>query len=231
VHSAFRTRSEGFTQVRELYSRGRGVLLVGAHAGSADMAATGFGEHGLPTRIHTLQHEAQRDTIDHLAGRKAAEKVGVIYVSGQEPAIYEIHALLARGEVLGLMADRPLDHNFELVPFLGALAPVATSPFRIALATGAGVAFIAGFKENTLAYEFAAICPAPPFQEMGRELAAYHYASAYAAWLEGWLVKYPEQWFNLFPFFSSPPTLPSGERCEPKRSFFAESLTKQTPGT
>lgn len=228
VHATFRTRSEGFTQVREQHSAGRGVLLVGAHAGSADMAATGFGTHGLPTRIHTLQHEAQRHTIDYVAGRKSPEQVGVIYVSEREPAIYQIHALLARGEVLGLMADRPLDHNFELVPFLGKLAPVATSPFRIALATNAGLAFIAGFKEGNRAYEFSAFRPPAPPPGSGRELSAFHYACEYALWLEHWLEKYPEQWFNLFPFFSSPPTLPSGELCQPKRSYFVEDLASCT---
>jgi predicted LPLAT superfamily acyltransferase/uncharacterized protein (DUF2062 family) len=227
--SAFEYVSDGWDCVRDAYSEGRGVLLVGAHAGNADLAATGFARHGMDARIHTLQHEAARHTIDHIAGEKKRDQIDVIYVSEKDPAIYRVHQLLRNGEVLGLMADRPLDHNFELVPFLGRLAPVATSPFRIALATEAASVFICGFKSGERGYSFFARRPAPPLRGASRELGTYHYAMEYARWLESFLARFPEQWFNLYPFFSRPPTLPNGERCEPRNVSFFEEISLVAP--
>jgi predicted LPLAT superfamily acyltransferase len=226
--ACFQVTSDGFECVRQAHANGRGILLIGAHAGNADLAATAFRNHGLGTRIHTLQHEAQRHTIDYIAGEKKRDQVDVIYLSEREPAIHRVHQLLRSGELLGMMADRPLDHNFELVPFFGKLVPIATSPFRIALATGAELVFVCGFKSQGLAYDFFARKPAACSMESlgknGREFACHHYATEYTRWLETFLDRYPDQWFNLYSFFSRQPALPNGERCFPKAAFFLEDL-------
>jgi len=222
----FRRLSNGFEAVRSALAKGNGVLLVGAHAGSADIAATGMRAHGLSTQFHTLRHDSQRNGVDTLAGELSKAIVNVIYVNENDPAIYKLHELLAAGEILGLMADRPIDHKFELVPLFGKLAPVATSPFRIALATGAEIVFTCSMKAGMNAYQSFALRPArPPASASGnRELESLHYAGEYARWLEGLLTTYPEQWFNLYSFFSSPPTLPGGGRCVPRRCSFVEEL-------
>lgn len=222
----FRRLSSGFETVRAALAKGKGVVLVGAHAGSADLAASGMRTHGLSTQFHTLRHASQRYGVDTLAGELSKEIVNVIYVSENDPAIYQLQEILARGEILGLMADRPIDHKFELVPLLGKLAPIATSPFRIALATGAEIVFTCSMKAGKDAYQSSAHKPAPPpvAAAGNRELEAFHYAGEYARWLESLLAAYPDQWFNLYPFFSSPPTLPGGGRCMPRRCTFKEEL-------
>ncbi len=230
----FRRLSNGFENVRGALAEGTGVILVGAHSGSADLGATSMSTHSLGAQLNTLRHESQRHGVDRMAGELGKHIVNVIYVTENDPAIYRLQALLANGEILGLMADRPIDHKFELVPFLGKLAPIATSPFRISLATGAQLVFTASLKAGMDAYQSYAYRPAlPPASAQGnRELESYHYAGEYARWLEGLLTRYPDQWFNLYPFFSSPPTLPGGGRCEPRRCYFREELkSKATPLT
>ena len=214
----FERKSSGFGPVREALEAKKGILLAGAHAGSFDLAATSFQAHGLGRKLHVIQHEAQRLTMAKATGEKSRELVDIIYVGESEPAIFRARQALENGEMLGLLADRPLDHKFELVPFFGRLAPIATSPFQIALATGAELAFTYGFKGKGLAYEFSCVRPEPPqgVAAADRELAAYHYAAEYARALEQKLRTHPEQWFNLYGFFSSRPTLPNGELCTPR---------------
>ena len=122
-------------------------------------------------------HIAAEDALQELAGGRPLDLV--FSQAGEEH----------EGAVLGLMADRPLDHNVELVPFLGKLAPIATSPFRIALATGAEIVFIFGFKGVNNSYEFFARRPlSPPQAGLPREAAVYHFACEYARHLENAVV-------------------------------------------
>lgn len=215
---AFERRSTGFGAVRDALEAGRGVLLAGAHAGNNDLAVNAFHAHGLRRRFHVLQHEAQRLTFSKVAGEKGRDLVDIIYVGDRDPAVFRVQQVLGQGDMLGLMADRPLDHKFELVPFFGRLAPVATSPFRIALATGAELAFTFGFKAGDHAYEYSCVRPEPPSPAAAadKDLAAHHYAREYARALEAKLREHPEQWFNFYRFFTLPPTLPTGEPCRPR---------------
>ncbi len=231
----FKIQSTGFNCIIET-PESRGILLVGAHVGNADLAAARVHSHGIRRRIHTLQHESQHLTITKVAGKVSPEKVNVIYVSERNPAIFQIHQVLNEGGMIGLMVDRPLDHNFELVPFFGKLVPIASSPFRIALASGAQLTFTFGFKsEGCLSadrgssphiYEnFAASPkPAPVHWRSNRDLAAFHFANEFARILEEFLSLHPHQWFNFYRFFSASPTLPNGGLCVPRQCQLMEEL-------
>lgn len=85
-----------------------------------------------------------------------------------------------------LMADRPQEDEGELVPFFGKLALFDVSPFK----SGPVVSMFA-FKGDGQTYEVHVKRPSS--------------AGEYARELEQSVKKYPDQWFNFFPFWSSMP--------------------------
>ena len=57
------------------------------------------------------------------------------------------------------MGDRPLADRFELIPFLGKLAPFDVTAFRVAAATHVPLLFTFGFKGKGDQYDFFARAP------------------------------------------------------------------------
>jgi hypothetical protein len=127
-----------------------------------------------------------------------------------ELPIMEIRRLLAQGKTIGLMGDRPLGNQFELVPFLGKLAPMDVKPFRVANACGSRLLFTFGFKGEGMTYDFHAL-PSRRYEVPSgesRALRCYEWAREYARELEKMVRLHPEQWANFYPFWSSVPDAP-----------------------
>lgn len=213
----FRSRPHGMEHILEALSSRKGAILLAAHAGGWDMAAALLRADGLSTQFHSVQYEARALTFPKVLGKSAQrEDLRTLTIpEGPDPGsqpVLRIRELLARGNPVGLMGDRPLGGAFELVLFLGKLAPFDVTPFRIAAACEAPLLFVFGFKGKGDHYDFHSSPPRvlrfPPGVDRARQCLSW--AQEYATTLEALLRRYPEQWSNFFPFWSSPPNLPAG---------------------
>ena len=106
-----------------------------------------------------------------------------------------------------LMNGDRTDFGCELVPFLGRLAPFSTSAFEHAANSHKPVIFALGFKSKELNYDFYARSPRLYVfdPKVARELQIHTWTEEYVEALEERVRQYPDQWFNLYNFWSRPP--------------------------
>jgi uncharacterized protein (DUF2062 family)/predicted LPLAT superfamily acyltransferase len=118
---------------------------------------------------------------------------------------------VARGANLPerLWADRPSAARIELFPFLGRLVPLDVGAFWQAAEKGVPLMTSFGVKNGDGGYHLHSR-PAREYQlkrDSAAALQVYDWAARFALQYEFVVRKHPEQWMNLYPFFSSPPRL------------------------
>lgn len=210
--SAFHTRPHGMQQIIDAAAAPHGLIVLGAHTGGWDLAIAALPSDGFKERFHVLRFDAEGLTLDRAVSTKAPEHVASLDSNRAELPVFELHSLLARGQTLGLMGDRPLSSRYELVQFFDQLAVFDVTPFRVAAATGASLIASFGFKAEGMNYDFFAEPPARYRYAPGQDRAVQcrQWAQEFASTLQGYLQRYPEQWFNFFNFWSALPTGPQG---------------------
>lgn len=127
---------------------------------------------------------------------------------------------------VALMGDRPLAGDYELIPFFGKLAPFDVTAFRLAADTRAPLLFAFIVKTGERTYDL--LNSTPRFyaysDRVSRELQLYAWAEQYARELEILVRKFPEQWFNLYKFWSALPKLPNGLVLESRQNLLLEDM-------
>jgi lauroyl/myristoyl acyltransferase len=202
-------------------------VVVGSHTGGWDLAAALIGKKGLG-EFFMLQHQHQGLTLEKAVGQKDEGHVKRIFYNTQEFPILSVREIIKNGKPVGIMGDRPVSYQCELVPFLGGLAAFDTTPYRIASATGARVLFTFGFKAGAKTYDFFAT-PAIEFSpNRNNLLQCYEMTSRFALNLETLLRSYPDQWFNFYPFWSKEPS--KSETGTPPRNYLKEQLNTPVEG-
>jgi predicted LPLAT superfamily acyltransferase/glycosyltransferase involved in cell wall biosynthesis len=217
--SQFQTRPHGMEQILEPLQKKQPLILASAHVGGWDLASAFLNQDGLRSQFHMVHYQSKDLTFEKVAGRGEALSHVQSLLTTEEPVL-KIREMLDRGEPVGFMADRATNTHVELVPFMGKIAPMDVRPYRIAAACGARVLFTFGFKGRGNEYDLYAF-PSfliEPRADRSRALQLRDCAASYAEKLEELVRKYPEQWFNFYPLFSSvpqaPPGVPTGaERC------------------
>jgi predicted LPLAT superfamily acyltransferase len=189
---------------------GQGAVVVGAHVGGWDLATSYLRHYGFKSAFHMVMYTAtQGRTVEELKSNEDEnQRANIISVNESSSPIFKIREVLKFGDVVGFMADRPMGNNIELVPFLNGLAILDMTPFRLATLLEKNLIFSFGFKKSTKVYEmFASSKIDLDAHKTGCKALSYlSLACAYAEELENRLKLHPHQWFNLFPFFSEPPS-------------------------
>jgi predicted LPLAT superfamily acyltransferase/uncharacterized protein (DUF2062 family) len=227
----FRSRSVGSEKIVASERERRGLICVATHAGAWDLAAALLKDRGLRGPFHMVHFHANGLRFDDLKRGEAAHLQPV--KSNEDQPIFQIREALADGGTVGLMGDRPLGSQFELVPFFGKLAPFDVTPFRLGAACDVPLLFTFGFKSarDGGLYEFFAT-PEHRYRYAeaagGRALQCYSWVGEYVKTLESMVARYPEQWFNFFPFWS---TVPAAEKESRSKNHLVEELRRPTaPG-
>ncbi len=198
-----KSNSQGFENILEKIKNKQGVILLGSHTGSWEVASKRIYSDWNINSFHTVQFAAEKKK----ALENTPEPVKTIYRNLQAHASLDIQTLLKSGMPVGMMADRPTTARFELVPFFGSLLPVDVSPFRVSMALEVPIVFTFGFRKSFKQYDFYAL-PAKTFSydnHTTKEEQLYEWAKDFGKTLESFVKKYPYQWFNFFPVFSHPP--------------------------
>ncbi len=204
VHS-FKFLKNGNENLKKALGSGNGLILVGAHIGGWMLASKIFQDESdaqTEVRINIVQYNAG-------VGQSSSDKIKddeLNYInSSDQDSIFKINGALKKNEALVFMADRRMSKNIELIPFLGKLAIFDSSPFRIAVIKKAPICLSLAFKKDSETYDFY-ISP-PIIQEINESLskdqATFKLMQEYVGFMEERLKKYPHQWFNFFPYWSS----------------------------
>lgn len=203
----YEANPHGMQHIVGAVSRGQSLIMLSAHVGGWDLAARLLKDGGLPSNFHMVQYQAQGYSFNKVRGNDAEFMKSVASNQTEQQPVFVIREILDKKQPLGLMGDRPLTSQYELVSFFGKLAPFDVTPFRIAAACGAPLVFTFGFKAHDNVYDFYSTGPRvyKHASDRNRALTCFEWAQEYARHLEQMVRKYPEQWFNFYPFWSSLP--------------------------
>ena len=171
-------------------AQGRGCLLLGSHLGSFEMLGI-IGSVEKKLVINVVMHLADSAGLrDLLPSRGHALPYNVIPL-GHADSMLRVKECLARGEVVGILADRVYGgERAQSLPFLGHPARFSLSPLRLARITGAPVLMVFGLFRGGRRYEIA-------FESMA-ELTL----PCYVEHLEQKARRFPYNWFNFYDYWS-----------------------------
>ncbi len=170
------------------------LMIVGMHFGSLELPAVFFVDRA------GVQGTVPMETIDDPALQRwfarSRESVG-IRVVGLREARRELLAALARGEPVGIVADRDLTGGGIAVPLFGHPAPLPVGPALIALEGGARVYVTAVRRSGPGRYR--AVVEQLESQGAGsRRERVTGFLRAEAAAFERLIEVAPEQWWAIF---------------------------------
>ncbi|MBX3231737.1 MAG: lysophospholipid acyltransferase family protein [Labilithrix sp.] len=163
-------------------AEGRGVVFASAHLGPWERVAATLVAAGVPLTV------VAREPYDPRFGRlydrlRGARGVKTVY-RGADGAGVRLVRVLRRGGVLGMPMDLASRVPSVTAPFLGAPAPTAVGPARLALRTGAAVVVGAATPDGI---HFERIVVAPDDDEVALTARINDALSArIRAWPEAW---------------------------------------------
>lgn len=199
----YRVEVTGLEPLRAAAERGQGMLLLGAHMGSFE-ALRAIGAADAPVEVRMLMHTENALAADALFDSLDPRRAASVIPLGRPEAMLEASESLARGGVLGLLADRAVrgDRMIRL-PFLGDPAPFPGGPMTLAAVLKAPVATGFGLWLGPRRYllRFEPFAPAIELPRENREAALAAWLERYAERLEGICRAHPYNWFNFYDFW------------------------------
>lgn len=188
---------------KQIENKVNGRVMLQSHVGGWEMAMAYF--RRFDKKLMAVMYGVE-GSYRHTAVNENDSSLEVAHFNMQNETIMKLKTFLDKGNVIGLMGDRPVGRSYELIPFCGKLALFDSSAIRLAMISKAQIHILFCSKANTNDYLIETI-PLdlqndPRFLNLGRDEKISIALKMYAESLEAHLRKYPEQWFNFFPFWS-----------------------------
>ncbi len=200
----FRLDISGLDTLRAAIDRGRGAVLLGAHLGSFE-ALRAFARTS-PVRVRPLMHRANAGAYTALMEALDPELAADIIEIGQSCSMLRVQESLARGELVGILADRtPGGSQTVRVPFLGEEALFPAGPFMLAAAVDAPVLLFFSLRIGPRRYrlEFAPFAERIELPRQDRVAALTPWIARFAAEVAARVATAPYNWFNFYDFWDA----------------------------
>lgn len=204
-------RPIGLENLDRAVAAGKGVIVVGVHMGSWELAAASWAAAHGEIGVMVEQIEPRR-LFDHVARRRSRMGIRVIPLS--RTGARDIMRRLKERRMVVLAMDRDILRTGRPFRFFGRPASFPTGPVEIALKTGAPIlpAFVIRDAED----RYVAIGEPPLFLQPTEDHDADVRGAmeGLLATFERYITRYPDQWHVLEPIWpvttvSPPVTLPS----------------------
>ncbi len=197
---------EGENHLRSALAEGKGLILISAHCGNWQAAASLLGRLDAP--VNVVAYEGEAEHIRRLFAVALENRVfSLISLDDPSRAGIEIMGALQRGEILAMHADRMLDSNTsERVPFLGSPASFPVGPFAAAAVSGAPLIHAFAMRSRIGCYHLFAYPPEHLTfgNRAARRQQLRQWTELFTRRLEENLKKYPLQWYNFYYFWEDP---------------------------
>lgn len=181
----------GWTQLREAYDQGNGVVLVTTHQSSFDLAGQTLAARGL--LIGALTLPTPERAFFSLNQIRRAQGIGVLPVGPK--AVREAMRILRRGGILVVGGDRPVKGQGTVVQFFGQPTLLPDGHVRLAMHTKAAV--FCAFARLEEGRYYIRYRPVEVVRSGAKEQDLLANAQRIALVLEGFIRAHPEQW-HLF---------------------------------
>ncbi len=202
--SRFRINIEGLESLTASLAKGRGCILLGAHLGSFEVMRTIA--RASPVTVRPLMHRRNIRVIALLQALDPALADAVIEL-GTPGAMLQVKEALARGEIVGMLADRALgEQKLIQARFLGSLAPFPAGPLVVAAKLGAPTVLFYGIRTGPRRYtvQFEPFADRITLHRATRSADLEAWVARFAASLEEQCRAHPFNWFNFYPFWERP---------------------------
>lgn len=188
--------------IDEMVAAGNGCVLLGAHLGSFDVIRSAGALRGL--KISMVMYEENARKMGAVLDAINPEYRMEIIALGRVDSILKVEAALARGGVVGMLADRNLRGAGAVsCLFLGEQARFPTGPIRVAAMLKRPVALMFGLYRGGNRYDIHIERFADMTQSRHRESdpGIENLTRRYAERLEYHCRLAPYNWFNFYDFW------------------------------
>lgn len=178
-----------------------GIVLL-AHVGNWSQSFFIYDRPGL--RLNIVMAEAMGENLRQIEADQnpGQTHLNVIDIRKGLEAMTAIGAALADGEIVFMMADRPLDAAKAVcVPFFGKLAPINGGPFHLAAARNIPIMAVTVVREGDRRLSVYCSDPFNADNVSSRRAKVEQLARQYGVFLETVVRKYPLQWFNFYDYW------------------------------
>ncbi len=181
---------DGWEKLDAALKEGKGVILVGLHFGSWDMAGAAIALKRYP--LNVVIEEMSNDMVNHVA-QTVRHRWGIKTVP-MDSAIQLVRAL-KRNEILALLIDQPNATSGVYVELFGDIAKIPRGAAVLALRTGAKVIPGAVVRLSNNRYQglIDSQIDFKPSGDLARDIADL--TRSILASLEGMVRLYPDQWY------------------------------------
>lgn len=194
---------DSYTIVERELARGKGVLIVTAHIGNWELLCTRLVRLGLKGAVVGFERAAD-PSGRWLADARGAHGVATLAQSAPARAVLRV---LARGEVIGLVADLEARRIAgEFLPFFGRDALTMTAPASLARAAGVPLVPVACVREDGK-YRLKVDEPLHLDTSLDRRAATTDLSLRLNRVFERWIRTWPEQWAWHQPRWRTRPSL------------------------
>jgi predicted LPLAT superfamily acyltransferase len=202
---AFDVHTHGEEHLMGLAERREGAILIMAHLGSFEIMRAISASRRLPINILGYFQNARLINAV-LVGLDPTVDARFISVRPNDPTfVFEVEDRIRAGEMVGTMGDRVgFDGKAVRVPFLGGMAAFPTGPYLLAAVLRCPVYLAFSLYRAPNRYDLHC----EPFADRlelprgDRQAALTAYAARYAARLEDYCRRAPDNWFNFYDFWS-----------------------------
>jgi predicted LPLAT superfamily acyltransferase len=189
---------------QSMISSKQGCILLGAHLGSFEiMRAYAHQAGGPPVSIVMYEDNARKlnAVLNAINPAMAQQVIGL----GKVDSMLQVGQALLRGEYIGILADRGLEHSSAVMnfDFLGAPAKFPTGPLRMALLLKQPVLLMAGVYRGGKHYDlyFEQLADMSSLQDLPRNEILRQAMERYVRGIERHCLHAPYNWFNFYDFW------------------------------
>lgn len=182
----------------------RGCILLGAHLGSFEITRAYADEiDGPPASVVMYEENAQKlnSVLNAINPDLAQQVIGL----GRVDSMLRVEQALQRGEFIGILADRGLEHGGASLTFdfLGEAARFPTGPLRMACMLKSPVLLMAGVYRGGNRYDlyFEQLVDTSVPAGLSRDELIRHTMQRYVAGIERHCRNAPYNWFNFYDFW------------------------------
>lgn len=182
----------GKEKLDALKEEGKGCILAATHCGNWEVEGAALALYGYPLLSVAMQQK-NKDFDRFLCEYRSMPGQKVEYKTG----VRDMLRRLKQGYFVGLLCDQDPGDTGILSPFLGQETLTATGPAHFSLLTGLPV--MTAFIHETKPWHYEIIIGEPICADEGlmKKEAIKNITDKVNVRLEGWIRKYPEEWFWL----------------------------------
>lgn len=200
--SVYQFNFDNYPAFLDVLNRDTGAVIIGAHVGNWETGAPFFDQYG--KKINIVMYDAEHRRIKGLLEKyNILQNYKVIGVNDDSLThVFRIMNVLEQGEYVCFQGDRYVNADKLLTcRFMGEEAQFPSGPFLLATRMRVPVVFYFAMREKHKTYHFHFTVLNKMSVEKGKR-PEQALLEKYVQSLETILHRYPEQWFNYYPFWT-----------------------------